>query len=432
MIKPGENSSTELNKVVLETNFPNLEINPTVVGATENDTKIEWVENTLKVLFELSWVEETVEDFIKKWNAVKATLEDWTEIYYSTVHNEKIDLIDKFLSEYYNRHYAYIRTPEWDLYWQIEIGWEWEMPTEKGILTMPMVRVAGKSVFFPVSAILSNEERELYEMYKQYGTDVSEKDAIEKQIMELMIKLSTLWQNVDIVDSNRFMKEITDLCSTVWTVKKLSLQNGKLIIDFAWRYGLDNSWNWASRIVLPPCQLTIDIPNRIVKGWACYHPHILGGHSLCMGWELSDRVNTFMRSKSLKWLVECMIQFGNSYTSEDCWLQNDDRAPAGCLKRYCYETSSIWENVDYTNLPVRFEDIMKTAIMYWNRPRESFWQNFRDSLRDYLMVGKGEEMIDIIRQKYGEDRVKQMLSYLNTWEVFRQKITELYWIDFNS
>ena len=30
------------------------------------------------------------------------------------------------------------------------------------------------------------------QMYKQYGTDVSEKDAIEKQIMELMIKLSTL------------------------------------------------------------------------------------------------------------------------------------------------------------------------------------------------------------------------------------------------
>lgn len=416
----------------METNFPNLEINPTVIGAIENDTKIEWEENTLRVLFELSGVEETVEQFMDKWNATKATLADWTEIYYSKLYNEKIDLVDKFLSEYYQGRYAYLRTPEWDLYWAVEIGWEWEMKTEKWILTMPMVRVAGKSVFFPVSALLSHDERELYEMYKQFATDVSEKDAIEKQIMELMIKLATIWQwpNTDIVDSNKFMAEITDLCKTVWTVKKLSLQSGKLIMNFAWRYGLDNSWAWQPRVVLPPCQLTIDIPNRIVKGWACYHPHILGGHSLCMGWELSDRVNTFMRDKSLKWLVECMLQFGNSYTSEDCGFQNDDRAPAGCLKRYCYETYNSGESVDYTNLPVRFEDIMKTAIMYRNRPRESFWNDFKNSLKDYLLANKGQEIIDIVRQKYGEDRVKQMLSHISSGETFRQQMIDLYGIDF--
>lgn len=420
------------NKVKLETNIPNLEINPTVIGATENDNRIEWVEETLKVLFELSGVEETFEDFLNERHIKKATLEDWTEFYFDERNWTRADLVFQFLVKYYDWKYAYLRTPSWeDIYWRISIGDEWEMHTEKWILTMPLVKVGGKNVFFPVSAILTPEEQSLYEMYKQYATSVSEKDSIEKQIMDLMIRLSTI-STEDIVESNNFMKEIIDYCEHSWTVQKLSLNNGKVYLDFGWRYWKDTDWAGEDYITLPPCQLIIDIPNHIVKGWECYHPHILWWHSLCMGWTLSDMVNTCLNEKSMKWLVECMVQFANSYTSSDCGLQNDDRSPAGCLKRYCYEASCRWDEVDYANLPVRFEDIMKTAIKYWNRPRESFWNGFKNSLRDYFLLGKWQEMIDIIKEKYWMDRALSMLRFCGNSSAYTEAVLNNYWIDLSS
>ena len=151
-----------------------------------------------------------------------------------------------------------------------------------------------------------------------------------------------------------------------------------------------------------------------------------------MGWTLSDMVNTCLNEKSMKWLVECMVQFANSYTSSDCGLQNDDRSPAGCLKRYCYEASCRWDEVDYANLPVRFEDIMKTAIKYWNRPRESFWNGFKNSLRDYFLLGKWQEMIDIIKEKYWMDRALSMLRFCGNSSAYMEAVLNYYWIDLSS
>ena len=87
-------------------------------------------------------------------------------------------------------------------------------------------------------------------------------------------------------------------------------------------------------MVLPPCTLIIDVANHAVKGGRAYHPHIVNGHNLCMGGVLTNMVNECMNNKSMKGLVEAMVQFGNSYTSSDCGLSNDDRAPAGCVYRY--------------------------------------------------------------------------------------------------
>ena len=418
-------NSQSTAKVTMESNIPDFNLTPVSVGATENDTRIEWVEETLRILFKLSWVEETPEQFMQRHSAVKAKLEDWTEFYYSRNTHEMVDLIRLFLTEYYDRKYAYIKTPSGDIYGQVEILDEWEMRTEEWILTMPMVRIGWRCIFFPVSAILTSDERGLYEMYRDFWTAVSQKDALEKEIVELMLRLSTM-QNDDIKESNWFMKEISDYCEHSWTVQKLTVRDWKIILDFAWRYGKDTDWRWESWVVLPPCQITIDIANHSVRWGACYHPHILSGHSLCMGWDLSEMVNNFLNNKSVKWLVECMIMFANSYTSTDCWLQNDDRAPAACLKRYCYESSGSWTHVDYANLPVRLEDIMKTAVMYWSRPRESFWMEFRNWLRDYLFVGQWQEIIDIVKEKYWIDRVKQMLITCSSGELFRQKMEEFY------
>ena len=395
------------NKVKLETNFPNLDINPTSVGATENNTKIEWVENILKTLFELSWVQETVEEFLTRKHLQPATLDNWEKVYISTDQYRAIDPISEFLFEYYADKYAYLRTPEFDIYWQVKVIGEWEMKTEKGIIeNMPLVSINWHNIFFPVSAILTPEERQLFEMYKQYGWAISERDTLEKQIMELLIRLSTTTDSSDIVDSNKFMKEITDFCENAWTVQKLTFQNNKMTIEMGWRYAKDTDWRWENWVVLPPCELTIDIPNRRVRGWQCYHPHILSGWELCMGWTMTDMVNTALNNKSMKGLVECMVQFWNCYTSSDCGFNNTDRSPYGCLKRYinhCYEE---WRDIVYDTLPVSFIDVCKTAIKSSNCFYNYLGWDFKRELRKFLVEEDWTEIVKYYKERHWLERTK--------------------------
>lgn len=401
----------------METNFPNLEINPVVVGETENHDRIEWVENTLKALFELSWVEETVEDFLKRVHLQKATLDDGTVLYVDTEGRVPIEPVKAFLNDYYDRKWAYLRTPTWDLYGQITIGGMWEMQTEKGIIEMPTVSVNWQKVFFPISAILTAEEKGLYEIYKDFWTAVNQKDSLEKEIMGLLIRLSSLSDWTDIVDSNQFVKEITDFCRWVGTVKKLSLVDWQLNIDFAWRYAKDTDWSGYEFTVLPPCSVFIDIPNHRVRGGRTYHPHILSNRELCMGWVLTDIVNKCMASKSMKWLVEAMVQFWNSYTSSDCWLVNNDRSPSACVFRYLYE----WEINQLSDLPVKATDIVKTLLVYYSRPRNDLTV-VREYLNDILLAG-WDEAIDILTWTVSYKNKNAVLEMIN-WVVRDTQIRE--------
>ena len=386
MIK-ADNSSTA-KRAEFESNIPALEINPVSVGATENDTKIEWVEDTLKVLIELSWVEETLEQLLDRLHLRKATLEDWTVLYISTDDRRPLDPIKEFLHHYYEGEWAYLRTPTWDLYWQVKIWPEGEMKTEKWILTMPTVIVGWERIFFPVDAILSSSEKNLYDIYMNWGTDTTEKDNIEKQIMDLLIRLSTINNDVDIVWTNKFTKDIVSFCEQVWTVRKLDIDNWVISIQFWWRKAVDTSWQWGNYVVLPPCLIRIDIRDRVVKGGEQYHPHILHNHELCMGWVLTDMVNQAMTKQNLKGLVECMVQFWNSYTSSDCHF-SWERCPAQNVLRYLANHS--WDD-DYEKCEVRVSDIFKTILDTFSTPREECWSKWRETVKEHLLVWDEEWM----------------------------------------
>lgn len=409
----------------METDFPNLEINPVSVGATENNTKIEWAENILKALFEMAKVPETLEQFLARKDLKKATLEDGSVIYIDVNNRMPVEPIKAFLNDYYAWRWAYLRTPAGDVYGQVVIGGIWEMATEKGIIEMPTIDVCGQKVFFPIDALLTAEEKNLYEIYKDFWTAVNQRDALEKQIMDLLTRLSTLSDETDIVDSNKFMKEIMDFCEWVWTVRKLSLADWVLNLEFGWRYAIDTDWDGLPFIVLPPCNVFIDLPNHRVRGWRSYHPHILSNRELCMGGVLSDIVNKCLASKSMKWLVEAMVQFWNSYTSSDCGLANDDRAPAGCVYRFISEYH--WDEPDFDQLPVKFSDIMKTLMCYYNRPRRDLML-IKKHLNDVIIAGWDEanEIMSYINTNKWPERVLEMIDYLQGDTGIRNQLYERY------
>lgn len=415
-------SESTVKRAEFESNIPALEINPVSVGATENDTRIEWVEDTLKTLIELSWVEETLEQFLDRFSLKKATLEDWTVLYISTEDRKPADPIKEFLHHYYEGEWAYIRTPTWDLYWQVKIGQVGEMKTEKWILTAPTVIVGWERIFFPVSAILTSEEKNLYEIYMNWGTDTTERDNIEKQIMDLLIRLSTIKNDVDIVWTNRFTKDIVNFCEQVWTVRKLDIENWVIMLQFWRRKAVDNSHVGNDYVVLPPCLIKIDIRDRVVRGGEQYHPHILHNHELCMGWALTELVSQAMTKQNLKGLVECMVQFWNSYTSNDCGF-NGDRSPAQNVMRYL--ASHTWDD-DYEQCEVCVSDIFKTLMDTFRDPRLQCWSKWKNVVKEHIIAWDkdGVEIVKAYKEKF--ETADHLIDDMFIWTDMYQGVVDKY------
>lgn len=107
------------------------------------------------------------------------------------------------------------------------------MRTPEGILTMPAMWIADQRtgenqyVFFPVSALLSESEQALFELYRTaQPTSPGQRAQLEREIMERLTRLSELKETPQtITNTNAQFNEIEQMCKDSGVIKKLSIQD---------------------------------------------------------------------------------------------------------------------------------------------------------------------------------------------------------------
>lgn len=344
-----------------ESSLPKWTIEPVSVEVKQNDTVVEGFP-VFEKLVKLATADRNVDDVLSDLGVEKITTQSGEELYWDRADNAMLDWFDlcyRFLCRNYRRRWAYVKVGDKEIYWQIEVNSRrFHMKTSEWLLTMPAVFVMdtlsgeNKYVFFPMSAILSDSEQWLFELYRNVWT-TDDTAAIEREIMRQLEKLSVArQQKITIAESNNQLNEIEQMCKDSWVIRKLSCYEWRLVLDFDWRTVMDSDWEYR-KMVLPPLKLYIDLRNFTVRADRCYHPHVLGDYWLCMGGRLTDLVQKCINERDLKTLVGGMIDFGNSWTSSDAG--DSDRHPAECIIRYKND-----EPVDRATIPVKPEDILET------------------------------------------------------------------------
>jgi len=349
-----------------ESQLPQWKIEPVSVEVKENDTELEGYP-VFEKLVKLSGIDSTPEEVIKDLWFEKFTNSLWELKFWSEGDRLLEDwfwLCLRFLQRNYHRRRAYVKVGDREIYWLVSVGWRrFHMKTPEWTLIMPSMCIAdtftgeNKYVFFPMSALLKEEEQALFELYKTTRPS-SDTSQLEMQIMSLLEKLTMARsQKPTISETNNVFSDIEEMCRTSWTIKRVSVQEWKLILEFGWRVVMDTDREF-NGMVLPPVKLIIDLRNYTVRWNDTFHPHILSDYSLCMGWRLTDLVQNCIANRDLKTLVGWMIDFGNSWTSSDA--EGGDREPADCILRYF---NRVW--IDWNDVPVDKEDIEHTLQNRW-------------------------------------------------------------------
>lgn len=96
---------------------------------------------------------------------------------------------------------------------------------------MPSITVSdqfsgeNKSVFFPVSALLTEDEQALFELYRH--ANVNEDTAqLEMQIMRLLEQLAVAnGKNTTVSETNAQLADIETMCKNCGTIKKLCVDD---------------------------------------------------------------------------------------------------------------------------------------------------------------------------------------------------------------
>ena len=366
-----------------ESQLPQWKIEPVVVEVEKNDTVIEGYP-AFEKLVELSWIGMTPKEILSDLWIEKYTNEEWELKFYDKQNSEFTNefwICYKFLNRNYHRRWAFVKVGDREIYWMTQVaGRKYKMPTSEWVIVMPAIYIQNhrtgenEYVFFPISALLSDSEQALFELYRRNTVLDNEAVALEQEILNKLVKLSEMRKQVpSIAESNNQFAEIEEMCRASWTIKKLSVVDWRLVLDFDWRKVIDTDHSY-SPMVLPPCKLLIDLRNYTVRWEWRYHPHIMSDNSLCMGWNLTDLVQKCIENRDLKTLVGGMIDFGNSWTSSDA--AGCDRCPAGRIERY-YE--SVW--IDWENLPIDLHDIARTfEDCGWDT--DSLWSTFNSLIEE--------------------------------------------------
>lgn len=333
-----------------ESNLPKgWNVEPVSVGETENNTQVEdWFE-VFKILVELSGIDKTWQEVLKElW--VEIYQKDWEDVFYHEwewfVEWKRLCFI--FLKKYYDWRYAFIKMGDREIYGRVRLlAGIYKMPTARWILTMPALQVEPRNwndvrCFFPMKALLNDNEWNLFNTFSVCYQGEDMRDWLEKQIIQLLTQLVMTWQPKSIIETNNVYERIEQLCKDSWVVKKVEIQNNKLTLGFDWRLATDNSEVYGA-LVLPPVELIIDLQRWNIRWNWQYHPHVLSDNSLCLGWELKNLVDKCLQQKDLYGLVSWIIQFANSWTSNDA--DNCEREPQRCIKRYVDEYNPPLEEV---------------------------------------------------------------------------------------
>lgn len=335
-----------------ESNLPKgWQVEPVPVEAEKNDRLVEDPYEVFKALVELSGTEKTPEQILKELDVSKFTDAEGNDKWFANRTMNwltGIELPYRFLLAYYDGHYAFVKVWDREIYGQVKVEnhWQFKMPTRLWTLVMPYVyiRTSNENVecFFPLKALLTWNEQGLFAMYRQCGVQIDERDQLEKQILADLVKLSTVKKPATVIESNKVFADIEQLCQSAGTIKSVGIHDWKLYLTFDWRIATDNSGEEPG-LALPPFELSIDLNNGVVRWNRETHPHIMSDLSLCMGGTLRDLAQRCVANKDLYALVSWMVQFGDSWTSEDVWGWS--RHPSNCIRRYFESSADALEEV---------------------------------------------------------------------------------------
>jgi hypothetical protein len=105
------------------------------------------------------------------------------------------------------------------------------MKTSIGTLVMPAIYVSdtvsgeNKYVFFPMSALLSESEQALFELYRTTSAP-EDTTQLEMQIMRLVEQLSLAKnKRASVIETNGQFAEIEEMCRTSGVIEKLYVQD---------------------------------------------------------------------------------------------------------------------------------------------------------------------------------------------------------------
>lgn len=351
----------------IESNLPKGEnIEPIGVEVEKNDTEISNPIEVFEALVELSWIDKTPEEILSELNIRKWTSDNWETrfSYRDEILADNFDILYEFLRKYYDNQFCFIKMGDKEIYGKVEVDKsKLKLKTSKGILTMPWVKIIqnwGDTIyaFFPVKALISNSENGMIDLYKFNLISVSERDEIEKQILWLLPKLAMCQETKWVIETNKIWEQVEQVCKESWTVDKVWAHNWALGIHFGWRYAKDNSENYSDNIVLPPFEVRIAFSDWRIRGDALKHPHCLSDGSLCLGSELTSLAQDCIRDKTILPLIEGLIKFANSWTSNDA--DHTDRQPSDCIRRWANDNG--WYS-DSNCEPVSKEDLTNTIRM---------------------------------------------------------------------
>lgn len=353
------------NWTQFQSRLPSEHIEPVVVADEKKNNKVEWIE-AFNALVELSWIDMPPDEVIKQLGYRILTDEEWQPCYVnSNGVSDWVVLEREFLYKFYSNHRAYVKCWDEVIYWKVYLSTsKFYMETEKGVIAMPAMWIEdelsreNKYIFFPIKALLEDWEQAFFRLNNTIDTHWDTM-AIEKQIMELLIKLTTVREKKPtVIESNVQLKEIEDICRESWVVKEIYCSGWNLVLSFDWRYAIDTDWAY-ERMVLPPVDLKINLWSLTVRWNSQYHPHVLSDYSLCMGWRLTGIVQDCIQKRDLKTLIAGMLDFANSWTSSD--VGRWDRHPGECIMRYHSSNTTDW-----TNIPVDKDDILRTIECRWH------------------------------------------------------------------
>ena len=351
----------------LESNLPKgWQIEPVSVEVEKNDTVISNPLEVLNILIELSWIDKSLDEIldelqISQWTDSKGNSKwfQWDERI-----SDEYDILYKFLHHYYYWKWAFIKRGNREIYWKVELSREkYRVQTSKGILVMPCVRVVPERgdivyCFFPVKALLTNNEAWLVNVFNYDIVSENERDNIEKEILWLLAKLPMCTAKKNVIEANNIWEKVEQICREAWTIKSVNVANSVLSLNFDWRMATDTDEEYEP-VALPPFTIKINLRNFSITGNAHKHPHALWGGDLCLWGTLTELVQKCITEKDILALVEWMIKFANCWTSSDAG--HTDREPAECIKNWANDNA--WYDNSGDSLPIDKEEIIKTLRM---------------------------------------------------------------------
>ena len=375
------------------------------------DIEIDSPKETLEAILKLSGEDKSIEDWLKEKNYTIWSDSDWNQIILDS--NQQIirDIVYEYLYNTYSWRYAYLKKGNQELYWQVSIrNYKSILNSPYGRIHMPLLMVDSTPVFFDKKWLLTEEEKNCYELYNNKDTLFDQME-LEKKIMHDLI-LYTTNSNKTLEQSKDLFERIKEQCETVGTIDKIEFKNWVMRIYFGWRLAKDSSWKYGW-LPLPPFDISIDFINKsIICNWE--HPHNMHP-SPCLWGELTRIKDSCFRDKDIYWLTMGMIEFGNSWTSTDA--DHTAREPGACIRNFIVHSDSLqsWEWL--SNLPIDLKDIIKTVSRY----DSSFfaWKNcYATWLSEWL---ENEENWNAVKQFCWNDWLRNMLYTLyvgrfGSWE----------------